>query len=98
MLLLPPARPSQANLEQAIERRIAQRTWGRVRRLQVARTDSRLVVRGFTESYYVKQLTIQAVLELLESWDQAAPEVDIQVEVYDGSAAGGCGAAPGGLL
>ena len=48
----------------ALEQRIVQRTWGRVRQLRVERVDGRIVVDGSTPSYYVKQLVLEAIREL----------------------------------
>jgi hypothetical protein len=52
----------RAGLEQTLERRITERTWGRIRRLQVAVEEERVLIQGFTESYYAKQLAIQGAL------------------------------------
>jgi hypothetical protein len=51
-------------LEQAVLRRIAQRTWGRLRQLHIE-VDSKLVlVRGSSPNYYLKQLALAAVQEV----------------------------------
>ena len=71
-------------LAQAIERRIAQRTWGRIRQLHVEMTADRVVVHGFSSTYYVKQLALQAVREVASS---APLEVDILVGAADAGAA-----------
>ncbi len=52
-------------LEQAVRRRIAQRTWGRLRQLEVEVDAQRVVVRGSSPTYYLKQLAIAAVQEAL---------------------------------
>ena len=75
-----------AELRQTIERQIAQRTWGRVHRLALEDTENRLVVRGYTCSYYVKQLAIQAILEVVGA---EMKEVQVDIEV------GAAGPAPG---
>ncbi len=63
-------------LEQAVRRRIAQRTWGRLRRLEVEVDERRVVVRGSSPTYYLKQLALAAVQEALP----ATPvELDIAV-------------------
>ena len=50
-----------------IERHIARRTWGRVRQLVIEVNGDRVTVRGCAPSYYVKQLAIQACLEVTEA-------------------------------
>jgi hypothetical protein len=40
-----------AKLAEALERRITERTWGRIRRLRVDVADDRILIRGFTQSY-----------------------------------------------
>jgi hypothetical protein len=51
-------------LEEDLERRIIQRTWGRIHRLEVERQDGEVVVRGYSPSYYLKQLALSAVQEV----------------------------------
>jgi hypothetical protein len=74
-----PAVTAPAELEQTLERHIAQRTWGRLRALRVEVTENRVIVRGSTQWYYVKQLAIQAVLEALGPASRLPFEVDIEV-------------------
>jgi hypothetical protein len=63
-------------LEEELERRIIQRTWGQIHRLQVERQGDQLIVRGYSPSYYLKQLALLAVQES----GQAFPiRLDIQV-------------------
>jgi hypothetical protein len=63
-------------LEQAVRCRIAQRTWGWLRQLQVEVDTDRVVVCGSSPTYYLKQLALAAVQEALP----ATPvELDIQV-------------------
>jgi hypothetical protein len=63
-------------LEQAVRCRIVQRTWGRLRQLQVEVDTDRVVVRGSSPTYYLKQLALAAVQEVIP----ATPvELDIQV-------------------
>ena len=66
-------------LERSIERQIVQRTWSRIHRLQVELFDGRIVVHGCTSSYYVKQLALQGVLDVLGSADSVCVDLDIQV-------------------
>jgi hypothetical protein len=56
-----------ADLEARIQRRIVQRTWGRIRGLQVRVVDGGAVVRGVAPSYAVKQLALLAVREVHDS-------------------------------
>jgi hypothetical protein len=64
------------DLAETVERQIDQRTCRRVRRLRVDADAGRLVIHGFTSSYYVKQLALAAVGEVTNV-DRV--EVDIQV-------------------
>lgn len=66
-------------LERSIERQIVQRTWSRIHRLQVELVDGRIVVHGCTSSYYVKQLALQGVLDVLGSADSVCVDLDIEV-------------------
>ncbi len=63
-------------LEEDLERRIVQRTWGRIHRLQVERKGNQVIVRGFSPSYYVKQLALLAVQEMGQA---GTVQLDIQV-------------------
>jgi hypothetical protein len=58
-------RRTNAEVERAIERRIHERTWGRVRNLQVELRDEQVVVHGSTPTYYLKQLALEAAREVL---------------------------------
>jgi hypothetical protein len=59
------SRTTAEALEQAVRRRIAQRTWGRLRQLQVEVDAQRVIVRGRSPTYYLKQLALAAVREAL---------------------------------
>jgi hypothetical protein len=65
----------------ALEREIVQRTLGRVRSLQVERKDNRIIIRGFTSSYFIKQMTIQAALDVLGDAIGRKLELDVQLVV-----------------
>jgi hypothetical protein len=67
------------NLEQAIERQIDLRTWRRVHNLCVEAAGGRVVVHGCASSYYVKQLALLGVLDVLQSADPDTTELDIEV-------------------
>ena len=66
-------------LEEAIERCIQERTSGRIHQLHVETPANRVVVHGYTSSYYVKQLAIQAVLDVLGARETVPVQMDIQV-------------------
>jgi hypothetical protein len=68
-----------SELQQAIERHIIQKTWGRVYRLQVDVLPDRIVIHGRTATYYAKQLALEAALEALCSTDVTGVELDIHV-------------------
>jgi len=72
------AQTSALKLAQAIKRRIAQRTWGRVCQLRVEMFADRLVVHGFCSTYYSKQLALQAVREIASS-------VPLELNIYVGA-------------
>jgi hypothetical protein len=76
------------HLAQAIERSIQERTWRRVDGLRVEIGGGRVTVHGATQSYYVKQLAIQAVFESLCSSDGRTVIVDI--DVSSGRTRGAC--------
>jgi hypothetical protein len=73
-------RPSPA-LEQAIRRRIASRTGGRILSLEVELMGSQVVIRGRAPCYHVKQLVLQEVLNVIRSAHEAEVELFLQVEV-----------------
>ena len=73
---------ARADLVQALERHVAQRTGGRVHRLRAEVTDTRASVHGRARSYYVKQLAIQACLEVLGA--DAPVRLDVAIEVGSG--------------
>ena len=50
-------------LDEDLERRIVQRTWGRIHQLQIERQGDQVIVRGYSPSYYIKQLALLAVQE-----------------------------------
>jgi hypothetical protein len=74
------------DLAGSIEGQILKRTWGRVHHLRVEENADRLTIRGSAPSYYVKQLAIQAVLDVLGP--EAAPHVWVDLEVSEPAARG----------
>jgi hypothetical protein len=69
-------------LEQAIKDRIVNRTGGRMRALAIELTDRALIVRGTAPCYYVKQLALQGVLDVLNPDHRAKIECNFQVLVH----------------
>ena len=64
-----------------LERQIVQRTMGRVRRLKLEVRGNCVVIQGFTSSYFVKQLAIEAALEVLRPALGEQLELDVQLSV-----------------
>jgi hypothetical protein len=64
-------------LLEALKRHIEDRTGRRIRRLRVYRRGARVTLRGVAPSYYLKQLALAALREVLPS----AP-VDLDIQVY----------------
>ena len=67
------------DLAWALEKQIQEKTFGRVRPLEVEMGTDKITVHGICPSYHVKQLAIQALLDLVP---QAAPfhfALDIKV-------------------
>jgi hypothetical protein len=79
----PERHPECEALEQAVKRQIVQRTGARIQKLEVAVTDDRVTVQGCVLCYYVKQLALQGVLDMLGS--RAAMGIDLNVEVVGSS-------------
>jgi hypothetical protein len=68
-------------LEQAIKHRIVQRTGGRIRMLEVEVIGSRVVINGCAPCYYLKQLALQGVLDVIGPVDIMQIELDVQLLV-----------------
>jgi hypothetical protein len=66
-------------LERVIERQIVQRTWGRVKAVKVEVADNRVIVRGRAPSYYLEQLALRGVLEVIQCTGAMRIELNIQV-------------------
>ena len=80
----PERHPRCSALEQAIKRQIVQRTGARIQGLEVEVTDGRVVVYGCVLCFYLKQLALQGVLDVLGS--NAAMGIELNVEVVGKSA------------
>jgi hypothetical protein len=63
--------------EQAVRDGIVRRTGGRVRMLAVEVQGELVVIRGWTSCYYLKQLAIQAVLEVVGFARPVRVELDV---------------------
>ncbi len=64
-----------------LECAIAMRTDGRVHDLRVETVDGRVIVHGRTDSHYVKQLALAAVLEAFEASQSQSERVELDIEV-----------------
>lgn len=83
------ANPSK--LTEVLEDRIQWRTSGRIRRLCIVAGTDRVLVQGSTSSYYLKQLALAAILEVIGSTAALPVTLDIHVtgpshQVRDGVA------------
>jgi hypothetical protein len=61
----------------AVERAIRERTWGRVSNLRVESRGEIVVVRGSTQTYYLKQLTLEAAREALATTRPFLIDIDV---------------------
>ena len=85
---LPRAAEAEQALERAIEGRIRQRTWGRLQGLEVRVRHDLVIVRGRAPSYYMEQLALQGVLDLVEPSGAMRIQLNIQVGDLPTSAGG----------
>ena len=77
---LPRAAEIEQALERAIERQVIQRTWGRILALEVKVSHNLVVVRGRAPSYYIEQLALQGVLDVIGSAGAMRIELNVQVD------------------
>jgi hypothetical protein len=68
---------SEDGLVRHLSEQIQYRTWRRVRDLQVAVRNGQLVVEGKTPTYYVKQLALRAICDVVGT---APLAINIEVE------------------
>jgi hypothetical protein len=80
-------RPQPPELERNITRRIAQRTKVRVQMLNVEVLGNRVVISGCVPCYYLKQLVLQAVLDVVGSVGASGVEFNVQVAAGSTNAA-----------
>jgi hypothetical protein len=71
--------PRQAVLRRAITSRIADRTGGRIRLLEVEVGDAGVVVRGLAPCFYLMQLALQGALDVLGADGVGRVKLDLQV-------------------
>jgi len=69
----------RARLRRAITSRIADRTGGRIRMLEVEVGDGGVVIRGLAPCFYLKQLALQGALDVLGAAGAGRIELDLQV-------------------
>jgi hypothetical protein len=79
-------------LEQVLNRRITQRTWGRLQ-FRVRLGAGRVIIQGSSPTYYLKQLALAAVREVLPS----AP-VELEIRVAKAGTLSGLGHPPAVLV
>jgi hypothetical protein len=79
-MLLETTERAGGDLLRTLERRITERTLGRVRCLTVQQNGNRITVSGSTPSYFIKQMAIQAALEVLDP-ARTPLELDMRVTV-----------------
>jgi hypothetical protein len=72
-------RPRSAELEQAIRHRILERTGRRIRALEVEVVGDHIGIRGRTATFHLKQLALQALLEVIGTVGLNRIEHNIQV-------------------
>lgn len=81
LLKYPRLRFALADQSARLECSIARRTDGRVRELRVERVEGGVLVRGRTDSHYVKQLALAAVQEALSASDSPSEMITLDIEV-----------------
>lgn len=74
----PSLSPFSSNLPGIVAREICERTGGQIHGLEVVLTGNRIAVTGRTNSYYLKQLAVQAVRNAVS---ENALVIDVDVDV-----------------
>ena len=67
------------DVEQRITRHIQMRTGGRLRQLQFEEKENRLLIHGVASSYYIKQLALAAIVDVMGPATSAEVVVNIEV-------------------
>ena len=65
------------SLAERIGRHLESKFCGQVRHLQVVRSEGRLILRGCTRTYHVKQLAEQAVLDVTEGYPVLVNQITV---------------------
>lgn len=79
MFATPKGQPGPAELQQAICRQVVERTGGQIRNLQVEVLDDCVVLRGCASCYYLKQLALQGVLDIVGSAIRSRIQLEVEV-------------------
>jgi hypothetical protein len=66
--------------EQIIRHAIANRTRGRIRSLEVSVSDERIIIRGRAPSFYLKQLALRGVLDVMDLSNTVGVNLAVEVE------------------
>src|SRR5262249_48301712 len=82
-------------MQQTITRRIRQQTNGRIQLLEVEVQGGTVIVRGRSPSYYIKQLALQGVLDVLAADGRMRVEHNIEVADSPARCQAGKLASPG---
>lgn len=64
-----------------LEKKIQQKTWGRIHSLRVDASEDQVNIRARTSSYYLKQLAIQAILETVSGAVTEPVRLAVDIEV-----------------
>jgi hypothetical protein len=75
----PETHPPSAMLEQAIRDQIMKRTGGRIQNLAVRMVENGVVIRGCVPCFYLKQLALRGVFDVVGS--TAAKRIELDVDV-----------------
>jgi hypothetical protein len=75
----PESKACLLGIEEGIRHKIQEQTWGRIHALKVEADANRIVISGRASCYYVKQLAIQAALDVVGL--NAARKVEMELEV-----------------
>jgi hypothetical protein len=70
-------RQELVELRQNIRERLARRAGGRVRGLEITVIENRVIISGWVTSYYLKQLVLEAVLDVVRA--PGGVEFNVQV-------------------
>ena len=70
---------ANSELDKAIRLQIVQRTSARIKMLEVEIVDNVVIIRGYAPCYYVKQLALQGVFDVLGSSRTSRVELNVDV-------------------